>query len=153
MATTAKAYEASEAVKAGADEVDMVLPVGHLIAGDMKAVHEDISKVVDAADGRLVKVILETCYLNDEQKVSACVVARLAGAHFVKTSTGFGTGGATVADVSLMRRTVGDALGVKASGGIRDAETALAMIDAGASRLGVSAGIRIVSGDKTEADY
>lgn len=139
-----KAAEAKRAVEAGADEVDMVINIGALKAGDREKVRDDIAAVVEAAGGRTVKVIIETCYLEDGEKKTACECAREAGAHFVKTSTGFGSGGATVEDVKLMKSTVGDTMKVKASGGIRTLEDALAMIDAGADRIGASAGIAIV---------
>lgn len=144
--TEAKAFEARQAVEAGADELDMVMNVGALKSGHLDRVQEDIAAVVRAAAGRVVKVILETGLLTDEEKVTACRLAVAAGAHFVKTSTGFGPGGATVADVSLMRRTVGDQVGVKASGGIRDHATAVAMVEAGATRIGASSSVAIVTG-------
>ncbi|MCG0238715.1 MAG: deoxyribose-phosphate aldolase [Firmicutes bacterium] len=144
--TEAKAFEARQAVEAGADELDMVMNVGALKSGHLDRVQEDIAAVVRAAAGRMVKVILETGLLTDEEKVTACRLAVAAGAHFVKTSTGFGPGGATVADVSLMRRTVGDQVGVKASGGIRDHATAVAMVEAGATRIGASSSVAIVTG-------
>lgn len=142
-----KAFEARAAVEDGATEVDMVINVGALKSGDHDAVFEDIQSVVEAVGSEVVvKVILETALLTDEEKVTACRLAKDAGAHFVKTSTGFGPGGATEDDVALMRRTVGDEMGVKASGGIRDAETAMRMIAAGASRLGCSASVAIIRG-------
>jgi len=144
-----KACEAAEAVRAGAGEIDMVMNVGLLKSGDYFGVREDIEVVVEAArqtdSEAKVKVILETCYLNDGEKVTACELARDTGADFVKTSTGFGPGGATVGDVKLMKKLVGDTMGVKAAGGIRDLKTALAMIEAGATRLGASAGVAILS--------
>ncbi|MDD2202121.1 MAG: deoxyribose-phosphate aldolase [Firmicutes bacterium] len=141
-----KAVEARDAIASGASEVDMVINVGALKAGEFDRVLYDIQSVVDAARGRaLVKVILETGLLTDEEKVQACTIAKRAGADFVKTSTGFGHGGATVEDVALMRRTVGAEMGVKASGGVRDAATARAMVEAGASRIGASAGVKIVT--------
>lgn len=140
-----KAFEAVEAMKNGADELDMVINIGALKSKDYDTVKEDIKAVVDAAKGKaLVKVIIETCLLNDEEKVKACEISEEAGADFVKTSTGFSTGGATVEDVKLMRKTVGDRLGVKASGGIRDYDTVKKMIEAGASRIGASASVKIV---------
>lgn len=145
MATDPKAAEARWAVDHGADEVDMVINVGWLLDGDDDAVRADIAAVVEAAQGACVKVIVETCYLEDAQIMRACALAVEAGAAFVKTSTGFGTGGATVADVTLMRKTVGDGCGVKASGGIHTAEEARAMVEAGASRIGTSSGVAIVS--------
>ncbi|WP_409968224.1 deoxyribose-phosphate aldolase [Bengtsoniella intestinalis] len=143
-----KAFETQDAIANGAQEIDMVINVGALRAGGVDAVEADIRAVVEAANGTTVKVIIETCYLSDEEKITACQLAQKAGADFVKTSTGFGTGGATVADVALMRKTVGDTMQVKASGGIRDYQTAMAMVDAGADRLGVSASMAIVAGAK-----
>lgn len=151
MASEAKAYEAGWAVRHGAREIDMVLSIGHLKAGDDKAVQADIRAVVDAARGAIVKVIIEACYLTDEEKVRACRLAAAAGADFVKTSTGFGPSGATEVDVALMRRTVGDKLGVKAAGGIRDLSTARAMLAAGATRLGLSAGVAVIEEARAEA--
>ncbi|MDX1972300.1 MAG: deoxyribose-phosphate aldolase [Candidatus Sumerlaeia bacterium] len=148
-----KAFESGQAVFDGADEVDMVLSVGELKAGKYLNVFEDIRGVVQAADGRLVKVILETSYLNDEEKMAGCLISQRAGAHYVKTSTGFSSAGATVADIRLMRATVGPLMGVKASGGIRDTATAQAMIEAGATRLGVSAGVEIVKGLQGKEQY
>lgn len=144
MATEPKAHEAAWAVGNGAVEVDMVINIGRLKCGDYDYVLQDIKAVKDACDGRLLKVILENCLLTDEEKEKACELSVKAGADYVKTSTGFSTGGATVEDVALMRRCVGAALGVKAAGGIRDRDTAKAMIAAGASRLGCSAGVKIV---------
>lgn len=140
-----KAAEARLAVSQGADEVDMVMNLGAAKAGDWQAVAEDIRGVVQAAGDALVKVIIETCYLTEDEKVKACEAAARAGARFVKTSTGFGTGGATVEDIRLMRRTVGDKLQVKASGGVRTCQDALAMLEAGADRIGASSGIAIVN--------
>lgn len=144
--SAAKAFEAADAVSRGAEEIDMVLSVGRLRSGDTAAVREDIRSVVRSAEGALVKVIIETCLLTDEQKELACRLAEEAGAHFVKTSTGFSTGGATAEDVALMRRVVGNRLGVKASGGIRTREDAERMIAAGASRIGASASVAICAG-------
>jgi len=141
-----KAFETKDAISKGADEVDMMINIGALIGGDADTVFEDIKAVVDAAAGMLVKVIIETCYLDDEQKRTACLLAKKAGADFVKTSTGFGSGGATAADVRLMREMVGSDMKIKASGGIRDYETAVRMLDASADRLGVSASVAILSG-------
>ena len=146
MLTEAKAAETRLAVEAGADEVDMVINVGWLLDGEYDAVRDDIAAVVKAADGKCVKVIIEACLLTDEQKVKACELSVEAGATFVKTSTGFSTGGATVADVALMRKTVGDRCLVKAAGGIHTADEARAMVEAGADRLGCSAGIQIRAG-------
>ncbi|MEB3198703.1 MAG: deoxyribose-phosphate aldolase [Candidatus Sericytochromatia bacterium] len=141
-----KGDETRHAVAAGADEIDMVLNVGAMKSKDYETVARDIAAVVQAAAGKTVKVILETVYLSDEEKVAACLLSRETGAHFVKTSTGFGPGGATAADIALMRRIVGPVMGVKASGGIRDTATALKMVEAGASRLGCSASVAIVKG-------
>lgn len=145
MSTAGKAAEAATAVADGADELDMVINVGWLVAGEDDLVRDDIAAVVAAAKGRCVKVIIETCLLDDEQKVRACELSVEAGATFVKTSTGFSTGGATVRDVALMAKTVAGRCKVKASGGIHTAAEAQAMIDAGADRIGTSSGIAIVS--------
>ncbi|MTD40032.1 deoxyribose-phosphate aldolase [Erwinia sp. CPCC 100877] len=142
-----KAYEAADAITNGATEVDMVINVGALKSKQYKKVLKDIQAVVEAAkDKALVKVIIETALLTDEEKVKACELAKEAGADFVKTSTGFSTGGATVADVALMRQTVGPDMGVKASGGIHNEQEARAMIEAGATRIGTSAGVAIMEG-------
>lgn len=142
-----KAYEAKDAIANGADEVDMVLNVGALKSKQYKKVLKDIQAVVEAAAGKaLVKVIIETALLTDDEKAKACELSKEAGADFVKTSTGFSTGGATVEDVKLMRETVGPDMGVKASGGIHNKEEAQAMIDAGATRIGTSAGVSIMEG-------
>jgi deoxyribose-phosphate aldolase len=146
MSTSAKAYEAREAVRCGADEIDMVLNVGALKSRDYFTVGDDIRKVVEASRGAKVKVILEVGLLNAEEKVIAISLCKVAGAHFVKTSTGFGPGGATVEDIALMRRLVGDELGVKASGGVRTREDAEKMVGAGANRIGASASVAIVTG-------
>src|SRR5699024_10834704 len=144
--TNIKALETKDAIENGADEIDMVLNIAKLKDGDVAYVEDDIRSVVQAADGQaLVKVIIETCLLSDAEKETACRLAVKAGADFVKPSTGFSTSGATVEDVRLMRRTVGSDVGVKASGGIRDRKTALAMVDAGATRLGASSGVAIIS--------
>lgn len=147
--TAAKAFEAEEAVRAGAREVDMVINIGLLKAGRQDEVLKDIRSVVEAATAvdkdAVVKVIIETCYLTDDEKIIACKLSKEAGAHFVKTSTGFGTGGATVEDIALMRKTVGPQMGVKASGGIKNARQAMDMVEAGATRIGASAGMSIVS--------
>lgn len=145
IAPEQKAAEAASCAAMGAEELDMVIHVGAAKAGDWALVQRDIEGVVKAAAGHTVKVIIETCLLTDEEKVKACEAAKAAGAHFVKTSTGFSTGGATTHDIALMQenRRAGD--GVKASGGIRDYETAMAMIEAGANRIGASAGIAIVA--------
>jgi deoxyribose-phosphate aldolase len=144
--TAAKVAEADEAVKNGATEVDMVINVGAIKSGEFDFVKSDIAAVVQAVKGKaLVKVILETCLLTEEEKVRSCKICKEAGADFVKTSTGFSSGGATVEDIKLMRSIVKPNLGVKASGGIRDYKTAKDMVDAGASRIGASASIAIVS--------
>lgn len=145
MSTKAKAAETRIAVEDGADEIDMVINVGALKGGDDAVVFEDIRAVREACKGKVLKVIIETCLLNEEEKVRACRLAMEAKADFVKTSTGFSTGGATKEDVALMRKTVGDTMGVKASGGIRDKEKAVEMLEAGADRLGTSATIAICS--------
>ena len=145
IAPEQKAAEAASCAAMGAEELDMVIHVGAAKAGDWALVQRDIAGVVKAAAGRTVKVIIETCLLTDEEKVKACEAAKAAGADFVKTSTGFSTGGATTHDIALMRKTVGPEIGVKASGGIRDYATAMAMIEAGANRIGASAGIEIVA--------
>ena len=146
MSGDVKRYETEVAIDDGAHEIDVVLNVARLKAGEDKYVFRELVDVVEAADERTVKVILETCLLTDAEKVRACKLVVDSGAHFVKTSTGFSSAGATIADVKLMRETVGPDFGVKASGGVRDAETALAMIAAGATRLGTSSGIAIVNG-------
>lgn len=149
MTKAAKAFETTEAIENGANEIDMVINVGALKTKDYGLLKEDIEAVVNAAKGKaIVKVIIETCLLNDEEKVKACEISKEAGADFVKTSTGFSTGGATKEDIALMRKTVGENLGVKASGGIRDYNTAMEMINAGASRIGASASIAIISESK-----
>lgn len=143
--TQVKAFETLKAIEAGAQEVDMVIAVGLLKDGEDHLVEADIKAVVEAAKGKaLVKVIIETCLLTDEEKIRACKLAKNAGADFVKTSTGFSTGGATVHDVKLMREAVGDKMGVKASGGVGNAAEAAAMVAAGATRLGTSHGLEIV---------
>ena len=141
-----KAYEARRAIEEGAAEIDMVINIGALKSGDLELVKRDIASVVDVchAKGALCKVIIEAALLTDEEKVLACQLAKAAGADYVKTSTGFGPGGATVRDVALMRRTVGPEMGVKAAGGIRSYEAAKSMVEAGATRIGASAGVKIV---------
>lgn len=146
MVPTAKAYEAREAVRQGAKEIDMVINIGALKSRDYETVFEDICRVVKSAAPAGVKVILETSALDTEQKIIGCALSKLAGAAFVKTSTGFGKGGATVEDIELMRRIVGSEIGVKASGGVRTAEDAIRMAQAGANRLGASASVAIVTG-------
>ena len=143
-----KSLEARRAIFDGAQEIDMVLNVGALKSGDEGLVRSDVAAVVEACHegGAICKVILENAYLNDQEKILACSICKEVGADFVKTSTGFGPGGASAADVALMRRVVGDQIGVKAAGGIKDAEQTLQMIQAGATRIGASAGIKIVQG-------
>ena len=141
-----KRYETEVAVDNGANEIDMVMNLGRFIDGDHRYIVREIRDIIEAADGRRVKVIIETGYFSDEQIVTACKLAVEAEAHFVKTSTGFGHGGATVSHVQSMRETVGQRAGVKASGGIRDRETALTMIEAGATRIGTSYGVTIAGG-------
>ena len=145
MIPEAKAFEAEAAIENGATEIDMVINIGALKSGDYRMVAKDIQVVCDAVHehGALLKVIIEACLLTKEEKVIACLLAKNAGADYVKSSTGFSTGGATVEDVALMRKVVGEEMGVKAAGGIRDKETAEAMLDAGADRLGASAGVQI----------
>jgi deoxyribose-phosphate aldolase len=154
MSSSVKAFEAAQAVKDGATEIDMVISIGSLLIGDIKAVETDIRAVVTAVEGQaIVKVIMETGMLSDEQKRLGCRIAEQAGAHYVKTSTGFGPGGATEADIALMRQSVSATLGVKASGGVRDYTTAIAMIRAGATRIGTSSGIAIVQGSASNESY
>ncbi|MET3644351.1 deoxyribose-phosphate aldolase [Streptococcus gallinaceus] len=148
-----KAFETKDAIANGADEVDMVINIGQLKAGNVETVEADIRAVVEAANGTLTKVIIETCLLTDDEKVAACLAAQRAGADFVKTSTGFSTGGATVPDVALMRKTVGPDMGVKASGGARSLEDAQAFIEAGATRIGASSGVVIMEGMKADGGY
>ena len=146
MSSDTKRFETEAAIDDGAQEIDVVLNIGKLKDGNDKYILRELCDIVEVTDERTVKVILETCLLTDEEKIRACKIVVESGAHFVKTSTGFGAGGATIADVQLMRATVGPKFGVKASGGIRDTKTALAMIEAGATRLGTSAGVAIVNG-------
>jgi len=147
MDSRAKAFEAQAAVENGATELDMVMNIGALKSGDIKTVEKDIQTVRTAAPRpAILKVIIETCLLSDEEKVLACNSAKNAGADFVKTSTGFSTGGAVVEDIALMRKTVGPDMGVKASGGIKNWNDAISMIEVGANRLGVSSGAAIIQG-------
>ena len=150
---SAKAFEAREAVRCGAREIDMVINIGALKSRDFKLAFDDIKAVVDAVRGTPVKVILETSQLDTEQKIIACALSKAAGAAFVKTSTGFGGGGATAEDIALMRRIVGDDMGVKASGGVRSQDDAQRMIAAGADRIGASASVAIVTGQKSKSAY
>ncbi|OOF54924.1 deoxyribose-phosphate aldolase [Rodentibacter genomosp. 2] len=142
--TSVKAFETQEAIKAGTNEIDMVINVGWIKSNKWQAVKDDIQAVLNACNGVPLKVILETCLLSKEEIIKACEICRELGVAFVKTSTGFSKGGATVEDVALMKKIVGN-IGVKASGGVRDTKTALAMIEAGATRIGASAGIAIIS--------
>lgn len=152
--TEVKAFETEDVIKKGATEVDMVINVGKLKEGNLEYVKRDIEAVVNAAKGKaLTKVIIETCLLTDEEKVTACKLSKEAGADFVKTSTGFSTGGATGSDIKLMRETVGPELGVKASGGVRSLEDAMTMIENGATRVGASASIAICEGTESNSTY
>jgi deoxyribose-phosphate aldolase len=153
--TEVKKFETEQAIQNGANEIDMVINVGRLKAGNHDYVDNDVSQVVKTAKskGALVKVIIETALLSDEEKIKACLICKKAGADFVKTSTGFSKGGATVGDVALMKYVVGSSIGVKASGGIRSKEEAEAMIASGADRIGASASVKIVAGEKAETTY
>lgn len=153
MAPAAKVYEAKQAVADGADEIDMVINVGWLKDGKADAVREEIRAIKQAIGTRVLKVIIETCYLSDAEKILACTLSVEAGADYVKTSTGFGTGGATVEDVRLMLDTVKGKALVKASGGVRDAEAATRYVDMGVMRLGTSNGIKIVAGGDASGGY
>ncbi len=153
MGGDAKRYEVEAAIDDGASEIDVVINIGWLKDGSDAAVRRELRDIVEAADERIVKVILETCLLSREEKLRACGLVVEAGAHFVKTSTGFSTAGATTHDVRLMREAVGPNYGVKASGGIKEAKIALAMIEAGATRLGTSSGVAIVKGLQGAAGY
>jgi len=141
-----KVFEAKDAVRNGADEIDMVINIGALKDKKYEIVKKEIKDIVDVVGKVVVKVIIETCYLTDEEKIKACLIAKEAGAHFVKTSTGFGPKGATAEDVALMRKTVGPNMGIKASGGIRTIDDAVKMINAGANRIGTSRAVEIVEG-------
>lgn len=151
--TATKAFETAHAIKDGADEIDMVINIGALKSQKLLLVEEDIRDVVKASEGKVVKVIIETALLTDEEKVIACQLAEKAGANFVKTSTGFSGGGATLEDIKLMKESVSTNIGIKASGGIRDLDGAKKMIAAGATRLGTSAGVSIVRGLATQDFY
>ncbi|MBM7636922.1 deoxyribose-phosphate aldolase [Streptococcus saliviloxodontae] len=148
-----KAFETKNAIENGADEIDMVINIGALKSGLTDLVKEDIEAVVQASGTKLVKVIIETCLLTDDEKVLACQLAKAAGADFVKTSTGFSTAGANISDLKLMRQTVGPDMGVKAAGGARSFEDAVSFIEAGATRIGTSAGVAIVKGQTNDSDY
>ncbi len=152
--TAVKVFEAKDAIANGAQEVDMVINIGALKDQNFELVQSDIAAVVEAAKGSaIVKVIIETCLLNEEEKVKACELSVAAGADFVKTSTGFSTGGATAEDIALMRKTVGPELGVKASGGVRSLEDMQKMVEAGATRIGASSGVAIVKGLIADSNY
>jgi deoxyribose-phosphate aldolase len=154
MDSRAKSFETRSALENGADEIDMVMNVGAMKSGDLKTVEEDIRWVLRACrQNTILKVIIENALLTDEEKVLACQIAKRAGAHYVKTSTGFASSGATVEDIALMRRTVGLEMGVKAAGGVRSYEDAVAMIQAGASRIGASSSVAIVTGAKSQSAY
>ncbi len=153
MLSSAKAFEAEQCVRLGAQEIDMVLPIGALKEKRFSVVQADISTVVKASDGALVKVIIETSLLSEEEKKTACHLAVEAKAHFVKTSTGFNGGGATISDIQLMRSIVGPSIGVKASGGVKTKEFAWQLIAAGATRIGTSSGIELVSGHEVTGGY
>ncbi len=147
MTTDAKVFEAADAVRKGADEVDMVINIGMLKDGEDGYVEDEIRRIKEAVGSHILKVIIETCLLNDDEKVRACIAAKKAGADFVKTSTGFSTGGATAEDVALMRKTVGETMGVKAAGGVRTPEDFEKMIAAGATRIGTSSGIKLTGSE------
>lgn len=151
--SSVKAFETKDAIANGADEIDMVINVGQLKSGQYEVVKADIRAVVEASQDKLVKVIIETCLLTNDEKVKACQLAVSAGADFVKTSTGFSAAGATVEDIVLMRETVGPKIGVKAAGGARSYEDAEAFIEAGATRIGTSSGVAIVSGETVTEGY
>lgn len=151
--SSSKAFETADAIEKGADEIDMVINIGAAKDGRFADVQSDIEMVVQASGDKLVKVIIETCLLTDDEKIKACQAAMAAGADFVKTSTGFSTGGATVSDVALMHRTVGEALGVKASGGARSLDDVKRLVEAGATRIGTSSGVAIVEGKYSDGSY
>ena len=153
--TETKVFETYDAIQNGAEEIDMVINIGALKSGNFTLVAHDINEIAVACHdgGALLKVIIETCLLTEEEKVIACLLAKQANADYVKTSTGFSTAGATVEDVALMRKVVGPELGVKAAGGVRSQEDAKQMIEAGATRLGASAGIKIIQGETVKSDY
>ena len=151
--TEVKVVETLDAIKNGADEIDMVINVGQAKMHNYEYIQEEIRMVVSAAAGKTVKVIIETCYLTDEEKVECCKAAKAAGATFVKTSTGFGTAGATKEDIALMRETVGPEMGVKAAGGVRNLDDLVAMVENGATRIGTSGGVAIMQNASVETDY
>lgn len=148
MTTEAKVFEAKDAIAKGADEIDMVINIGMLKAGKSSYVENEIAEVKKAINSKVLKVIIETCFLTDDEKESACKAALNANADFVKTSTGFGTGGATFQDIKLMKKIVGDQMQIKASGGIKDRETAIEYINLGVSRLGTSSGIKLITSEE-----
>lgn len=148
-----KALEAMDAVRNGADEIDMVINIGKAKEHDYEYIESEIKLVVAASAGKTTKVIIETCYLTDEEKVNCCLAAKQANATFVKTSTGFGTGGATPEDVKLMRETVGNEMGVKASGGVRNLDDLEKMVENGATRIGASSGVAIMENSSSKSDY
>ncbi len=145
MSTEAKIFEAKDCIKNGADEIDMVINVGWLKSGKLDEVREEIQAIKNAIGTKILKVIIETCYLTDDEKVTACNLAVEAGANYVKTSTGFGTGGATFEDVILMKKAVGNKAKIKASGGVKDEATALKYIELGVSRIGTSSGPNLLN--------
>ncbi|WP_322804891.1 deoxyribose-phosphate aldolase [Vibrio alfacsensis] len=151
--TAVKVFETENAVENGADEIDMVINIGHALDGKWSEIEKEIAAIKTACQGRLLKVIFETCLLADEQIAKLCEISKQAGADFVKTSTGFSTGGATEEHIRLMRTCVGNEMGVKASGGVRTQAIAQTMIDAGASRIGTSAGVSIVNGTEAKSGY
>lgn len=153
MTSAAKAFETKEAIEQGADEIDMVMNIGFLKSDRLSEVQSDVEAVVSASGDKIVKVIIETCLLSEEEKRKACEIVKAAGADFVKTSTGFSTGGATVSDIELMRSVVGPNFGVKAAGGARSLEDAKRFIAAGATRIGTSSGVAIVTGDSVNGGY
>ncbi|OEY71241.1 deoxyribose-phosphate aldolase [Salegentibacter salarius] len=148
MTTEAKVFEAKDAIVNGADEIDMVINIGMLKGGDANYIENEIAEIKKAIGSKILKVIIETCYLTDAEKEAACKAALNANADFVKTSTGFGTGGATFEDVKLMKKIAGDKMQIKASGGIKDRETAIKYIELGVSRLGTSSGIKLVTSEE-----
>lgn len=151
--TKVKAFEAENSVNEGADEIDMVINIGALKDKDYDFVKDDIKQVVSSAQGKTVKVIVETCLLTEEEKVKICEIVKESGADFIKTSTGFSTGGATIEDIKLFKREVGDVIKIKASGGVRTLEDAENMIENGANRLGTSGGVNIILGKKNNKGY
>ena len=148
-----KAFETIDAIKNGADEIDMVINIGKAKEHDYTYIEDEIKMVVAASTGKTTKVIIETCYLNDEEKMNCCLAAKKAKATFVKTSTGFGTGGATANDIRLMRETVGPDMGVKASGGIRNLDDLELMVENGATRIGASSGVAIMENSSSKNEY